>query len=164
MPTPVRQPGARRLTDRTIACPLDWSLSPLAALDRWPEEAPLAALWSDGPVGSESRWVVLARPAETIEPRTVEDLERLTAWTALARAGGRGSRAGSRGERPPFVGGWIGLCAYGLGRELEPAAALAGRPRPGRGEPRMVWQRCAAAYCYDRVRQRWWVVGRESAR
>ncbi|MCW5766058.1 MAG: anthranilate synthase component I family protein, partial [Phycisphaeraceae bacterium] len=163
MPTPARQPGARRNTRRVVARRLDWSLSPLAALDRWPEDVPLAALWSDGPVGPESRWVVLARPAETIEPRSVEDLERLTRWTALG-GGGSDRAAGAQGGRPPFVGGWIGLCAYGLGRELEPAAALAGRPRPGKGEPRMVWQRCAAAYCYDRVRRRWWVVGREAER
>jgi len=62
-------------------------------------------------------------------------------------------------DSPPFVGGWIGWLGYGLGAQLEPKAAHAGRRANDRRWPTIIFHRCDTAWCYDKIERRWWAVG-----
>lgn len=135
---------------------LDWEMTPEAALSRWPTSVPLAALWSGdraAEAGRWSRWTILARPTAHHEPKSVESLERLARKTRARRR--------LTASVPPFVGGWIGVCSYELGRVLEPAAGNGGRVKPEAGWPLLAWQRCPAALVHDGLTGQWWRVGDE---
>ncbi len=82
-------------------------------------------------------------------------------------------------ERPPFVGGYVGMMGYELGERIEPRVAgerrvnTGGAPvdaRSGRGEqanadwPEQLWYRIDAALVFDHAVARWWAVGDLDAR
>lgn len=171
--------------------PLDWSFSPEHAFEAWPTERPLAALWSASPARPPagtpspwSRWTILAQPTGTLtlsqdaagRPRSTWDsdtsrgpqgghftdclshrpLDDLDLAIASTRRAGLGAAS-----EIPFVGGWIGLLSYQLGRIIEPAAAHRAGPHDDRAWPLAQWHRCPAAFVHDNATGRWCAVGDE---
>ncbi|MFM7807762.1 MAG: hypothetical protein ACKPEA_07490, partial [Planctomycetota bacterium] len=97
---------------------LNWRHSPVEAMARWPDDAPLAALVS-GDDGPWSRWSVLAVPGPWRAMPSGSTAARATEWLReLARE--------SRGEGAlPGDGGWIVQLGYELGAAYEPATGTA---------------------------------------
>ncbi|MBL0927684.1 MAG: anthranilate synthase component I family protein [Phycisphaerales bacterium] len=137
-----------------LAEPLGWGLTPEQLFLTWPDDRPLACLWSGATVRGRSRWSVFAEPAETLADGRV-------APPAPAEAP---PPSPDDAEVPPFLGGWIGALGYDLGRVIEPAASGAAPPPDDRGWPLSVWHRCPAAYAHDAETGRWWSVGEPAAR
>jgi para-aminobenzoate synthetase component I len=158
--------------DLPITSRLAWRATPAEVLARWPAARPLAVLWSGAALthsgGSTpppdrrtwSRWTIFASPVRTlrIQPGAPGPLARVAATlesTALAQSSSSPIADGG----PPFVGGWIGVLGYELGREIEPAVRIAPGERSARGWPIVLLQRCPAAYVHDGLDGSWWLVG-----
>lgn len=124
--------------------PIALDLDPRSALDAWPADVPLAAIWSGGPPGPLARWTILGAPSRAVFG--TPDFAPL----------------GVSSPTPIFQGGWIGVLGYDLGRTLEPAAQT-GSAAPDRDWPDQVWLRCDDALVHDRVTGLWWEVGKPPA-
>ncbi len=170
---------------------VDWDVVPDELIARWPDDWKLAALVSGAEPddGAPSRWTILGVPHE----------ERLIVAATCAGAAARGERdpladcapgrhvpevidaahgAGDEvgasvasSDLPPFVGGWIGVLSYDLGRELEPSASGLHARSKAHGDarpdsplddawPLVVTQSLPAALAYDHALRRWYAVGR----
>ncbi|MEK6702168.1 MAG: anthranilate synthase component I family protein [Planctomycetota bacterium] len=132
--------------------------TPETVIEYWPRHRPLAA-WGIGPKSEWSRWAIVAEPDLTQTIWVACD-DREGALKALEGLGRRSADVPARESNlPPFVGGWIGSLAYGLGKLLEPKAAWEDSPVEDRRWPSILMQRCPGAWCYDKLTRQWYAVG-----
>jgi anthranilate/para-aminobenzoate synthase component I len=153
-------------------------LTPERVLSAWPAHRALAALWSGSVDGARrspwARWTILAGVTETrtvsaaaaeqheASPERSPSLTAIDEWAGSTRLS-PADIAALGDDAPPFIGGWIGAISYEVGREVEPAA----RVHPLRTDtdaawPRVLWQRCPAAYVHDHHTGTWFRVARSS--
>lgn len=142
------------------------SISPESALAAWPRSTPLAALFSGDTPSAHARWVILARPRETVIPATASECLSSPAFARPASPHDRPppqptDTAVAAADLPPFRGGWIITLGYELGAALEPRAIHnPGGPRPRSADfPLAIIQRCDDALAFDRRAGRWWSIG-----
>ncbi len=151
---------------------VDLRLTPAELLARWPEERPLAVLWSgDASPASRrwSRWTLFAQPEGP--PLVAAGPGALDALP-LAELNPLPTPELPPGA-PPFMGGWIGSISYELGRELEPLARRVGGPPPSpypphpphspHPWPQLLLHACPAALAFDHATGRWWTTGEPAA-
>lgn len=132
--------------------------TPETVIEYWPRHRALAA-WGVGPKSEWSRWAIVAEP-DLKQTMWVACDDREGALQALETLGRRSPDMPTReGNLPPFVGGWIGSLAYGLGKLLEPRAAWEDSPVDDRRWPAILMQRCPGAWCYDKMTRQWYAVG-----
>lgn len=116
------------------------------------------ARWSI--LGMPDAWVIAPTPPhEPANPVTL--LDEALAGTRLD-AGARSTAHDSL----PFVGGWIGVLGYELGRVMEPSASRGPDPRQrtdGTAWPLIEFARCGGALLFDAADQTWRIVGRAAA-
>lgn len=147
---------ARSIVPLNPTCQIEWDTTPEEVLACWPEEEPLAVLYSGEGPPEQSRWSILARPSEVIRVRPGEDWTR--ACNFLLRTIAR--RPSAPGTGSIFTGGWIGWVSYDFGRTMEPKAQWSGGAARDRDWNVMEWQRCDQALVHDRATRAWWVVGK----
>lgn len=154
---------------RLNAVPTLRATSPADVVGAWPKATPLASLFS-GDASSPSptpwsRWSILAEPEQTVfinseESHPLSRMDELLQSTACTRV--QRLPADESMEHPPFLGGWILALSYGLGGQLEPAAAS----DPSQVDPSWPWSivllRCPNALVFDHHRQHWLSIGDET--
>jgi para-aminobenzoate synthetase component I len=148
--------------------PWDSRLSPADALARWPDQQPLAVLWTAPDSQTDTPgYTILAKPSHylTFQPGEKPRLPPKPTKTT-----------GINHPTIPFQGGWIGLLSYDLARQLEPTVELdpyhpphpPNQPSPARPKrassdrgplPIACWQRCDDAAIYDHTHNQWTLVG-----
>jgi para-aminobenzoate synthetase component 1 len=154
---------------------LNWSLDPSEVVDRWPIDRPLLMLPSAGRHRRWARFSIFACPegwfnfdgrsdltgggrrarlAAGFKDRPLEDLDTLLAATG-------GGQAKRPGVDIPFLGGWIGLFSYDLGRVIEPAAGQETAAGDDRRWPLIALARCDSALVHDNLTGAWLAVGEE---
>ncbi len=143
-PTPAPLLEHRDVTPDVPGLPVD-------VLASWPVHLPVAA-WGVGPGAQWSRWAVVA---PVCEERTIRVDEPLPVEEWFPRPSNAPIRR--HPDDPPFRSGWIGWISYDMGEVIEPTASAA-LPESRRW-PLAVFQRCDGAWCYDKLRGRWWATG-----
>jgi len=161
------------VTASLMCVPISWGGSVRDLVAGWPVGVPLLALVSDDPEAwnepeRRSRWSYFAAGdgARVVVPGRATADEALSLVSGVLE-GGRSGVVGvgaGEGQRPPFIGGWIGALAYELGHSLEPASGRACARDPETQEyrastPQAIFTRCDAVYAHDAVTGRWWVAG-----
>src|SRR5690606_15810064 len=143
----------------------EWTTcEPEAVAASWPAETPLLMLHSGRHHAGRARWSILGMPdAWVIAPtpphqpaNPVTVLDEALAGTRLD-AGARSTAHDSL----PFVGGWIGVLGYELGRVMEPSASRGPDPRQrtdGTAWPLIEFARCGGALLFDAADQTWRIV------
>lgn len=146
MSTPTQAPlqDARDVTRDVPGLPVD-------VLASWPEHVPVAA-WGIGPGARWSRWSIVA-PVCVERTIRVDEAAAVEEWFPRPLT----EPVHRQPDDPPFRSGWIGWISYDMGEVIEPVAA-GGMPEARRW-PHAVFQRCDGAWCYDKLRRRWWATG-----
>lgn len=151
--------------------PVSGAPSPADVLARWPEDVPVAALWSaqdasEG-AGRWSRWTLIGVPGERTSIDNAETLAKL--GRGELAVGGRSARDDSTAtsEPVPFAGATLAVLTYELGRELEPAVRVGGPGNAERRDPHGwglgVLFDFPTAYVHDGRTGRWFCAGRDVA-
>jgi len=151
----------------------NWPIDPLALLDRWPSDQPVAMLHSGRLHRRWARWSVLARPDAMLtiddhvhwQGNPPADLKTFTPTghplTDLSRIFEKTTARRSAARTPhdlPFTGGWIGCFAYDLGRIIEPRATHPDSPVDDRHWPLVQLAWCPHALVYDHLHAKWYEV------
>jgi len=165
---------------------LDWTLTPLEALARWPSVRAAMMLHSGRVHPRWARWSILTSPSvmfrhhhgrstvtsadeqasSLAEVRLCHDpLADLDALLDATRLGADSETvpaqaAALRKQRClPFVGGWIGSLSYELGRVIEPAVGRGRWDASADPWPLVELGWCPWALLFDHVESRWRLAG-----
>ena len=136
---------------------LDWGVTPIEAVRRWPADRPVSLLHSGRLDSRWARWSVLAEPTAAVRCE-LDDRDRPTCRRLGIDAGvepvgvGVDPWAVVDGVCGDDAAAWLGYFAYDFGRCVE---ALPRRAREDRGWPAMQWQRCPGWAVHDAVTGTW---------
>ncbi len=147
-------------------------LTPEQALERWPADQPLAALWSGAPANAGWGWTMLARVSGVVIPAPTPG--EIPLPPTMGRERTRDEHHRHAGDGPvsrhadacPLGPGWIGAIAYEAGELVEPtghagASGAAATPGPDHW-PVAAYARTDDALVYDHARGAWLVMGAAS--
>lgn len=130
---------------------LDVRGSPADVLSSWSRGVPVAA-WGVGPDANWSRWAIIAPVVEARTIRVVEPAE-VELWFPKPS----GASLDTNPDHPRFRSGWLGWMSYDVGEVIEPKAKTVSRG--ALDWPLAMFQRCEGAWCFDKLRRRWWATG-----